>query len=574
MKTLFSLLLFAGFALAGTPALLQQPLAQQQQQSTPSVASQVHADQETPTAEKPRIAYKKNVPTAFRSSDRCIACHVGMKTSTGGDYDIGFDWRASLMANSSRDPYWQGSIRRETMDHPKDSQHIQNECTFCHMAGIRLADRDAGRDTHPFARFPFMKVTSKSSDAQRLAQDGVDCSVCHQIEREGLGTDATYNGNVVISKAVREDERPEYGPYDPDHGHQTMMHSSTAGYLPVHSDHIRDAALCASCHTLYTDPIAPNGAKLPRFPEQMPYLEWKHSNYEQKQTCQQCHMPEVPEPTPVTALYGPMRDGARRHVFVGADFVMFNILNDHRNDLAVEALPKELTAQVARTREFLQTQTAKVSIESVQSTPGKLAIDVLAQNLSGHKLPTAFPSRRAWLHVVVTDATGHIVFESGKLNPNGSIVGNANDEDPTRYEPHYREITRPDQVEIFEPILLDAAGHVTTGILAAARYGKDNRLLPAGFDKATADSDIQVVGAAAKDPNFTGGGSRIHYLVPTANAVGPLTITAELWYQPIGFRWAHNLAPYNASEPQRMVKYYEAAANDSAIILAHAQTTH
>lgn len=570
MRILTSGVMFVGFAIAAAPVALGQ---QAPTPSTPSVAAQVNANRETPTQERPRIAYQKGVATAFRSSDRCIACHVGMKSSTGEDYSIGFDWRASLMANSSRDPYWQGSIRRETLDHPEASQHIQNECTFCHMAPIRLADRDAGRDTHVFSRFPFVKVSGKSSPSQRLAQDGVTCSVCHQIEKEGLGTDATFNGNVVVSKAVREDERPEYGPFDPDHAHQTMMHSSTAGYLPVHSDHIRDAALCGSCHTLYTDPIVPGGAKLPRFPEQMPYQEWQHSDFEKKQTCQQCHMPEVKESTPVTALYGPMREGARRHVFVGADFVMTDMLNDHRDDLAVEALPDELKAANARTREFLQTQAARVTIESVKSMPGRVAIEVLARNLSGHKLPTAFPSRRAWLHVMVKDGNGNVVFESGKLRADGSIVGNANDEDPAKFEPHYREITKPDEVEIFEPILMDAQGRVTTGILSAARYAKDNRLLPAGFDKASADGDIKVVGDAAQDPNFTDRGSRVRYVVPTGNATGKLTIVAELYYQPIGYRWAHNLAPYKASEPQRMVKYFEESASDSAIVLAKAETT-
>ncbi len=566
MKILATLSMFAGFAMAGGPALVQQ------QGATPSVTSQVAADKETPTQEKPRIAYKKGVATAFRSSDRCIACHVGMKTGAGEDYSIGFDWRASLMANSSRDPYWQGSIRRETMDHPEASQHIQNECTFCHMAPIRLEDRDAGRDTQVFSRFPFQKVSGKSSASQRLAQDGVTCSVCHQIEKEGLGTDATFNGNVMVSKAVIEDERPEYGPFDPDHGHQTLMHSSTAGYLPVHSDHIRDSALCGSCHTLYTDPIVVGGAKLPRFPEQMPYEEWQHSDFEKNQTCQQCHMPEVKGATPVTALYGPMREGARRHVFVGANFVIAGMLNDHHDDLAVEALPEELKEASARTREFLQTQAARVTIERVEEMPGKVAIEVVAQNLSGHKLPTAFPSRRAWLHLMVKDGSGNVVFESGKLHADGSIEGNANDEDATKFEPHYREITKPDEVEIFEPILADAQGKVTTGILSAARYAKDNRLLPAGFDKATANGDIQVVGDAAQDPNFTDRGSQVRYVVPRGNATGKLTIVAELWYQPIGYRWAHNLAPYKASEPQRMVKYFEQSASDSAIVLAKAET--
>jgi hypothetical protein len=51
-------------------------------------------------------------------------------------------------------------------------------------------------------------------------------------------------------------------------------------------------------------------------------------------------------------------------------------------------------------------------------------------------------------------------------------------------------------------------------------------------------------------------------------------VEAELWFQPIGFRWAHNLEPYHADEPQRMVRYYESAARKSAMVLATAQATH
>jgi hypothetical protein len=174
---------------------------------------------------------------------------------------------------------------------------------------------------------------------------------------------------------------------------------------------------------------------------------------------------------------------------------------------------------------------------------------------------------------VVKDASGHVVFESGAPRPDGSIVGNDNDEDPLKYEPHYREITGADQVEIYEPILKDANGKVTTGLLHAVGYLKDNRLLPHGFDKATADNDISVKGGAADDPGFTDKGSTVRYVVSTGGAAGALKVEAELWYQPIGFRWAHNLAPYQASEPQRMVKYYEAAAGKSAVVLARAEAT-
>ncbi len=31
----------------------------------------------------------------FHTSDRCVACHNGMKTKSGEDISIGFDWRAS-----------------------------------------------------------------------------------------------------------------------------------------------------------------------------------------------------------------------------------------------------------------------------------------------------------------------------------------------------------------------------------------------------------------------------------------------------------------------------------------------
>ena len=78
-------------------------------------------------------------------------------------------------------------------------------------------------------------------------------------------------------------------------------------------------------------------------------------------------------------------------------------------------------------------------------------------------------------------------------------------------------------------------------------------MLPVGFDKSTAEPDIAVYGEAASDPNFTDHGSVVRYIVPTNSAPGPLHIRVELWYQPIGFRWAHNLAPYKAPEPQRIL---------------------
>ena len=68
------------------------------------------------------------------------------------------------------------------------------------------------------------------------------------------------------------------------------------------------------------------------------------------------------------------------------------------------------------------------------------------------------------------------------LKPDGSISGNDNDADRSRFEPHYTEISEPGQVQIYEPIMADSQGKVTTGLLSAVRYVKDNRILPNGFD--------------------------------------------------------------------------------------------
>jgi hypothetical protein len=238
----------------------------------------------------------------------------------------------------------------------------------------------------------------------------------------------------------------------------------------------------------------------------------------------------------------------------------------------VKALPTELTAEAERTVAFLQSQSARVSVQSVETSADHIKVQVLVQNLTGHKMPTAYPSRRAWLHVTIRDARDNKVFESGALHADGSIEGNDNDADPARFEPHYREITSSDQVEIYEPILKDSAGHVTTGLLSAVGYLKDNRLLPSGFKKETAEADIAVVGDAVEDPNFTDAGSVVQYSVSTGGAQGPFHVEAELWYQPIGFRWAHNLGPYKAAEPQRFVGYYESMSTATALLLTRAES--
>ena len=109
------------------------------------------------------------------------------------------------------------------------------------------------------------------------------------------------------------------------------------------------------------------------------------------------------------------------------------------------------------------------------------------------------------------------------------------------FEPHYEVISQPGQVQIYEGVMLNTDNQVTFTLLRAAKYAKDNRLLPDGFDKSTAHADIAVFGKANDDPDFTGGSDRLLYRIETDHQ-GPVTLTVRLLYTPLSYPFAKDLA--------------------------------
>ena len=506
----------------------------------------------------------------FETADRCQACHNGVTTPSGVDVSIGFDWRASMMANSARDPYWQAAVRRETMDHPGASEAIEDKCATCHMPMMRYEAHLGGVAGSVFDHLPADGGLTRPAI---LAADGVSCSVCHQISEEGLGDPSSFTGGFKVDELTPWGTRSILGPFTTDAGRAAIMNSAT-GFTPREAPHIQSSELCASCHTLYTETLDEEGNEVGRFPEQVPYLEWRQSAFaDEGQSCQSCHMPVVQEPVAVTGVLGQPREEVSRHVFRGGNFFMLGMLKRYRDELGVTALPQELEVTRLRTLEFLASRSAVVTVEQAWLEGGHLLAEIGVENLGGHKLPTAYPSRRVWLRLVVRDRTGAVVFESGALRPDGSIAGNRNDEDPALFEPHHDLIERPDQVQIWESVLADHRGQVTTGLLRAASYIKDNRILPRGLEVADAHPDVGVYGAAREDPTFRGGGDRVRVRVPVPAGAAPFTVEAELWYQPIGFRWAKNLEEYQSFETDRFVRYYGEMSEGSGTVLARAAST-
>jgi hypothetical protein len=505
----------------------------------------------------------------FATSGRCTTCHIGIYDAAGQNVSMGEAWRSSMMANSSRDPYWQAAVRKEVMSNPQYQAAIEDKCSTCHTSMARATVAVEG------AQGSLLDggFLAAEHELHTLAFDGVSCTMCHQITDEKLGEPESFSGHFTIDTSNPVYPEQSFGPpetirqvFGPSQLSSEMVEHMKAGstYEPVQSTHIQESELCASCHTLHTDFIKTDGELVPdsQFPEQMPYLEWQHSDYRETDTCQDCHMPLAAGEVLFAATAEEPRAGLNQHTFVGGNIYVLEIFRRFGDELDATASSYHFAEKIQQTLDQLHNDTATIALEQMSITDAEMHLNVAVTNMVGHKLPSAYPSRRSWVHMRITDAHDQVIFESGAVEQNGFIIGNDNDADPTRYEPHYDTITSADQVQIYEAIMADSDGVVTTGLLNATTYPKDNRLLPAGFDKYTAPGDIAVQGKAMYDESFIGGGDSLEYIIDVAGAPQPLTIVADLYYQPVSYRWAENYRPYDeAPEIARFLRYYEAIPN-------------
>ena len=211
----------------------------------------------------------------FQTSDRCIACHNGLTTPAGEDVSIGFDWRASIMANSSRDPYWQASVRRETIDHPESQAHIEDECSICHMPITRYEAKVRGRRV----RFSpiYRSMTTRSWASKRLMAWIARCVI--KSARKSSGRARASTGGSSWTRRRRKDaariwplrHRPRTQA-DHEYVHRRISANRRTEY-------IRKSEICATCHTLYHHRARPGRPTGWRIAEQVPYQEWLHSDY-------------------------------------------------------------------------------------------------------------------------------------------------------------------------------------------------------------------------------------------------------------------------------------------------------
>lgn len=470
----------------------------------------------------------------------CERCHTAgdvldkqMRDASGADVSPITDANSSMMALSSRDPYYLAALARELEHTPADKQAEATElCVRCHApvgnADLKVDGKALTLDS----------LERGSGDAEGLAREGVGCMGCHAAVPDDLGSEANLVGKQPLAL-----DRVAYGalPKPADEAMQAMIKTRA-----ISSPHVTQSELCASCHTVIVPSSVQGGGEIV---EQATYLEWRSGS--KLSTCQDCHMRLLGKKTPFSTRppNSPARDGYRRHTIRGGSAYLLKQLSAHGDWVAAGATPDQLAASAADTAEFLKTA-AQLQVDAA---PGGVAVTVV--NLTGHKLPTGYPSRRMWLHVVAKDANGNVVLESG-ASKNGAILGAGG----KRLDvagvviPHTATIGKPDDVCIFEAAPVNAQGKRTHLLLGTAKIAKDNRILPLGYAPHGKDKSRTAPVGTDGDDGFVPGKDTIAVKLPSA----AVSVDVELLYQAIPTETLESYNPRDSSEASRFLAITDA----------------
>jgi len=487
----------------------------------------------------------------FSGSGNCAMCHTGdgsVLSQNGVDISPPTYWRSTMMANASKDPFWRAMVAEEVHNYPQLQQTIETTCTRCHAPMGYTEAFYNGQNSYSMAQL--------KSDP--IANDGVSCTVCHQIKENNFGTQNSYSGHYVI-----ENDSVIYGPYE---NPETTIMNMVVNFLPVYSTHMNKSELCATCHTLFTPYLDNQGQVAGQFPEQTPYLEWKNSVYSaQNIQCQDCHMPVTYDPIDIATIppsHQVLRSPYWKHEFVGGNVYMLKMLRNNIDSLGITASPENFDSSIVRAEINLTQKALELEVTN-QFENDSLSVFVKIINKAGHKLPAGIPFRRMWVHLKVEDAMNNIIFESGNWNSNGEIIGLNSD-----FEPHYDIIRNADDVQIYEGVMVDVDGNVTNRLLRASQYIKDNRIPPAGFVSTHPSYDTtRIFGDAELDLNFNrdngiegSGSDLVTYRIPALTNTN-YRITAEICFQSIKPKVADYLSTIDEPDINKFTSMYNQLPN-------------
>jgi hypothetical protein len=304
----------------------------------------------------------------FRDPETCRPCHEQHVN----------DWSGSMHAYAAKDPLFHGIADVMISDFAGEKA-AEQFCTQCHtVPGTFLGETKLEKGVGG-------SFTIKTEGLSKVAQHGVSCDVCHSAAR----VNAPFNANITF-----EPTGTIRGPFG--NPVETPAHPSVES--PLH----RTGELCAGCHNVKLP-----GSEDRAVPLESTGKEWV--DYRSKggeKHCQDCHMPVRGEGP--AAPGGPNRQ-LHAHTFVGVDIALIDDFPDkERQRTLVEKLLREAV---------------ELSSDVVVEGGKPIGATVSLKNLAGHAVPSgATTERRMWLEAKLADASGAVVWETGKLDSNGDLM--------------------------------------------------------------------------------------------------------------------------------------------------------
>ncbi len=503
---------------------------------------------------------------------------------------------------------------------------VENLCLHCHgVMGQRQYQEDTGK------LFTRDQMQDPNSIYGALARDGISCTVCHRISAEGLGTTETYTGNFNLDP-TNHINGPLHDPLKLPMKNALGLKPQYADQITSSSLCGSCHTIILPVFRANGEPVIVNGSDGPQqktFTEQATFFEWQNSRFADNgatpESCQQCHMantflhdgvespplaykianiedntfPAVDYRVPDKEITLQTRSDYRRHLLLGLNVFALEMFKQFRTELGLYAedpmmrpsLNPENGVDLAidqSTNLIAKTQTADVKILSVNKKAGVLQVDVQVTNKAGHSFPSGVGFRRAFLNFQVLDTKGEVVWASGNVAPDGISVLNGlkgvivdgegkplSTETFTstqqRFQAHYwrsNPIRRQDQVQIYEELVTNPEGYLTTSFIALDQKVKDNRLQPQGWSSDGPEAEETgpvgtciVLGTSKKlcDPDYmNGSGSNVvRYLVPlTQSTIEMATVRATLYYQTIPpYYQLQRATDATGTDTQRLIRF-------------------
>lgn len=503
------------------------------------------------------------------------------------------EWRYSMMGLAGRDPVFfaqvdtESTLHKKLVGQPDGAAFVQDLCLRCHGAmGQRQYHIDHPGPDRLFTREMLQDPKSKYG---ALARDGVSCDVCHHISEQTFFMPQFYTGQFLVGPPDQI-----YGPYLSSDVIPMPMQNAI-GAAPMFGRNVSNFSLCASCHTIELPVFDRRGRQVldehgkPKTEfEQTTAFEWFNSQFFRPPnpvvSCQNCHMPanyrgadltfkianiedntfpRVPETGPSTRLPDDVlsmqeRTPFGRHQLNGINLFVLEMFDQFRKDLGLfkvdPNLPGSIRDQISSQKTAVaegvfqaQTATAKVTVTSASTDAATLTANVEVENLAGHKFPTGVSFRRAFVNFQVLDASGNVLWASGNTDNDGVIVDNSGTPLQTeffsrtqqKFQPHFwtnSPITSDKQVQIYEELVIDPQGLLTTSFLSLDHEVKDNRIEPSGRILGGPFDEFTLPVGTGDDPSYQGtcGCSMLSYQIPLAQISGvPAAVQATIYYQSI-----------------------------------------